>query len=163
MMTDQQLDENTQYVNQQFNRLADAHRVFLQSAAAIAPPIVAPPPRRPRFLLHRTPNSHQWAVHRSDKRYRHCFPDWRRAVAYLDGMLSRHAITNLLDRAEAVPGEYEGLAACRIIGDSIENKRKRIADVAHYRGLAMHLEIEEEDDPHDTTFYIRVEKKKKRT
>jgi len=117
---------------------------------------------RPRWILRRSPTTGRWFVRRSDRRNHDYFDTWSKALKHLQGMISRWAIANVLDRAVATPGECEALHAALVTGDNMLAKRQRIAWAARMRKLPLWIYEEVEDDPSDTLFLVQVRGKKRR-
>jgi hypothetical protein len=84
------------------------------------------------------------------------FPTWEKALRYTQEAISRAAVEDVLERAIAVPGEFEAVEACLIFGHDLENKRMRIYDAGRFRGLRVRTEVEEESDTRDTLILISV-------
>ena len=114
---------------------------------------------RPRWTLRRN-SLGRWALTQNRPFWRIYFSAWVNAVERMESSLSHWAIADLLDRAAAAPGEYEGVPALFIKGTGLGQKRCRIAEQARKRSMSVLIEVEEENDPRDTTFYVAARKEK---
>lgn len=113
----------------------------------------------PRWRLYRNERGN-WSVRHSLRVECESYPSWQIAVSALVSSVSRWAIDSVLHRAAEAPGECEGVEACLITGATLRQKRTRILDAAHRRGLSVQTWAEKEDDPRDTTIYVQVKGKR---